>query len=127
VRLEDAMSKQVENTIPVLPVKDLKRSTAFYVRQLGFQIDWGDSEDAAICQVSRDGHPIMLIQDESLGSPARVWIGLESDLLFKEFMDKGVTVLSGPANKPWAYEMQIQDIDGNVLWLGTEPRHSRDQ
>jgi predicted lactoylglutathione lyase len=116
------MSKQVENTIPVLPVKDLKRSKEFYVQKLGFQLDWGDSEDAAICQVSRDDHPIMLTEDRKLGSPACVWVGLESDKLFKEFMDKGVTVLSKPANKPWAHEMRIQDVDGNTLWLGTEPR-----
>jgi predicted lactoylglutathione lyase len=122
MRLGDAMSKQVENTIPVLPVKDLNRSKEFYVQKLGFQVDWGDSEDAAICQVSRDGHPIMLTEDRNVGSPACVWVGLESDKLFKEFMDKGVTVLSEPQNKPWAYEMLIQDVDGNTLWLGTEPR-----
>jgi hypothetical protein len=23
---------------------------------------------------------------------------------------------------PWAYEMKFEDIDGNVLWLGSEPR-----
>jgi predicted lactoylglutathione lyase len=116
------MSKQVENTIPVVPVKDLERSKEFYVHKLGFQVDWGDSKDASICQVSRDGHPIMLTEDRSLGSPARVWIGLESDKVFKELIDKGVTVLSGPQNKPWAYELLIQDVDGNTLWLGTEPR-----
>ena len=116
------MSKQVENTIPVLPVKDLKRSKEFYVEMLGFRVDWGESLDATICQVSRDGHPIMLTEDKNLGSPARVWIGLESDKLFKELIEKGVTVLSGPKNEPWAYEMLIQDVDGNSLWLGTEPR-----
>jgi uncharacterized glyoxalase superfamily protein PhnB len=51
-----------------------------------------------------------------------VWVGLESDTLFKEFLDKGVTVVSPPENKPWAYEMFIQDVDGNILWLGTTPR-----
>ena len=116
------MSKEVENTIPVLPVNQLSRSKQFYVEKLGFQVDWGESDDAAICQVSRDGHRIMLTEDNNLGSPACVWIGLESDKLFNEFMDKGVTVVSPPANKPWAYEMLIQDVDGNILWLGTGPK-----
>ena len=116
------MSRHVENTIPVLPVKDLKRSRQFYVQKLGFSVDWGDSDDAAVCQVSRDGHPIMLTEDRSLGSPGCVWVGLESDELFREFTEKGVTVLQEPENKPWAYQMLLQDIDGNVLWLGTGPK-----
>jgi hypothetical protein len=49
-------------------------------------------------------------------------VGLEDDALFKEFMDKGVAVVSEPTNKPWAYEMRIRDLDGNILWLGTEPK-----
>jgi hypothetical protein len=27
-----------------------------------------------------------------------------------------------PKLLPWAHEMRIQDVDGNTLWLGTEPR-----
>ncbi len=116
------MSKEVENTIPVLPVKKLTASKTFYVETLGFQVDWGASDTDTVCQVSRDGHRIMLTEDQSLCSRGTVWIGLETDRLFQEFIDKGVTVLSGPENKPWAYEMRIRDLDGNVLWLGTEPR-----
>jgi hypothetical protein len=51
-----------------------------------------------------------------------VWIGLEDDTLFDEYRAKGVKVLQEPLNRPWAYEMKVSDIDGNVLWLGTEPR-----
>lgn len=116
------MGTEVENTIPVLPSKNLARSKIFYVEKLGFRVDWGEEESASICQVSRDGQRIMLMENDRLGSPACVWIGLESDRLFKEFQTNGVKVLQQPENKPWAYEMLIEDIDGNVLWLGTEPR-----
>lgn len=34
----------------------------------------------------------------------------------------GAEVLEPLANKHWAYEMTIADPDGNVLWLGDEPR-----
>jgi hypothetical protein len=64
----------------------------------------------------------MLTEDGSLGSPGCVWIGLETDRLFTEFIGRGVTVVRGPENKPWAYELLIRDLDGNVLWLGTGPR-----
>jgi predicted lactoylglutathione lyase len=116
------MSHDVENTIPVLRVKNLLRSKEFYRSKLGFQVDWGDSAGDTICQVSRDGHRIMLTEDDTLGSPGCVWIGLATDRLFKEFADSGVTILAGPQNRPWAYEMLLQDLDGNVLWLGTEPK-----
>ena len=116
------MSEEVENTIPVLRVSDVGRSRDFYVARLGFQVDWGDADDSGICQVSRDGHRIMLVEDDRLGSPGCVWIGLESDRLFREYVDRGVSVASPPANSPWAYEMRILDLDGNVLWLGTETK-----
>jgi predicted lactoylglutathione lyase len=61
----------------------------------------------------------MLKEGRNLG-PAWVWIGLESDRLFAEVLRKGAPVLQQPENKSWAYEIQIQDLDGNVLWLGTE-------
>ncbi len=113
---------EVENTIPVLPSKDLKASKAFYSERLGFKVDWGDSDEDTVCQVSRDGCRIMLIKESQLKAPACVWIGLESDRLFAEYRDAGVSVLQEPVNRPWAYEMRILDIDGNILWLGTEPK-----
>ena len=116
------MGKEVENTIPVLRVKNLLRSKEFYAAKLGFRVDWGGSATDTICQVSRDGQRIMLSEDDNLGLPGCVWIGLETDRLFKEFADHGVTVLQPPENQPWAYQMVIADPDGNVLWLGTEPR-----
>ena len=116
------MGTEVENTIPVLPVKSLSESKTFYADVLGFHVDWGHAETDTVCQVSRDGHRIMLMEDRGLGSPGCVWIGLESDRLFRECMEKGVSVMRGPENTPWAYEMRIQDPDGNILWLGTEPR-----
>jgi predicted lactoylglutathione lyase len=37
-------------------------------------------------------------------------------------MERGVEVLQPPKNYSWAYEMKFRDIDGNVLWLGTESK-----
>lgn len=118
------MSKEIENTIPVLRVTNLTATKAFYAKTLSFQVDWGHAEADTICQVSRDGQRIMLTQDQNLGSPGCVWIGVESASLFDEFISKGVEVIRGPENKPWAYELLIRDLDGNVLWLGTQPREN---
>jgi predicted lactoylglutathione lyase len=113
---------KVECTIPVLPVSDLAASAKFYTDILGFSLDWGDVQNDSVCSVSRDGRPIMLMRRPAPLPDTCVWIGLEDDSLFNEYRAKGVTVVQEPQNRPWAYEMKIADIDGNVLWLGTEPR-----
>lgn len=112
------MPPNIECTIPVLPVTDLKRAIKFYTDELGFKLDW---ESGVIGSVSRDECHIMLSETIKT-SGAWVWIGLDDDSLFHEFRRKGVAVLQEPRNFSWAYEMKFADIDGNVLWLGTERR-----
>jgi catechol 2,3-dioxygenase-like lactoylglutathione lyase family enzyme len=114
--------KEVENTTPVVPVSDLQRSIVFYTGVLGFTLDWGGADGDTICSVSRDGHGFMLTLQAEIRPPACVWIGLETPRLFEEYRDKGVTILQEPENHPWAYDMKIQDPDGNILWLGTAPK-----
>lgn len=118
-------SRLIENAIPILPVCNLKASVRFYVDILGFTVDWGDVEDGRICSVSRDGCCIMLSQSEKIGSPAWVWIGLEDDSLFAVYRSAGVKVVQEARNYSWAYEMKFADLDGNVLWLGAEPKADR--
>jgi len=114
--------RTVECTIPVLPVKNLQASIEFYTNTLGFQLDWGGEPGKIICSVSRDGCCVMLQQRSQEFTPGWVWIGLVDDALFDEYKAKGVTVLQEPMNFSWAYEMKFADPDGNVLWLGTEPK-----
>ena len=115
-------AQKVECTIPILPVADLAASVAFYRDTLGFKLDWGDVQADSVCSVSRDGRPIMLMKQAAPVSPTWVWIGLEDESLFDDYPAKGVRVVQEPRNRPWAYEMKVADLDGNVLWLGTEPR-----
>lgn len=114
--------REVHNIDTNRQSKNLARSKTFYIEKLGFRVDWGEEESASICQVSGHGRRIMLMENDRIGSPGCVWVGLESDRLFNEFQTSGVEVSQQPENKPWAYEMLIEEIDGNVLWLGTEPR-----
>jgi predicted lactoylglutathione lyase len=108
-------SRQIECTIPILPVRDLARSIAFYRDTLGFKLDWGGGEGATIGSVSRDNCSIMLVQKPVGDRPTWVWIGLEDDSLFEAYRAKGVKVLQEPRNYSWAYEMKFEDPDGNVL------------
>jgi len=115
-------AQKVECTIPILPVADLAASVAFYRNTLGFKLAWGDVQADSVCSVLRDGCPIMLMKQAAPVSPTWVWIGLEDESLFDDYPAKGARVVQEPRNRPWAYEMKIADLDGNVLWLGTEPR-----
>ena len=112
----------VECTIPVLPVSDLAASVGFYTKAMGFKLDWGDIHHGHVCSVSRDGCSIMLMKCSSPASPAWVWIGLKDESLFQQFRSNGAKALQEPKNFSWAYEMKFEDIDGNILWIGTEPR-----
>jgi predicted lactoylglutathione lyase len=113
---------KIERIIPVLHVEDLERSVRFYTETLGFAIDWGANEGDTICSVSRDGCCIMPSEGDRGNWGTWVWIGLEDESLFDLLKNQEIRILQEPMNRPWAYEMKIEDIDGNVLWLGTEPR-----
>jgi hypothetical protein len=64
----------------------------------------------------------MLMVKQQMESPSWVWIGLEDDSLFDVYLSKGIKVLQEPRNCSWAYEVKFEDIDGNILWMGTEPK-----
>jgi predicted lactoylglutathione lyase len=113
------MEKKIENTIPVLPVKNLKKSFEFYIDTLGFKSDFAGH---VIGSVSRDGCSILLKESHEPTDPVWVWMGLQDDSLFNEYKEKGVKVFQEPQNHQWAYEMKFEDIDGNIVWIGTEAR-----
>ena len=95
-----------ENSHPILRVEDMAASLRFYVGLLGFKnAAWGT--DGFTC-VSRDQAAIYLCQ----GAQGRggAWVKA-----------RGVPILRPPTNYPWALEMQVEDPDGNVLRLGSEP------
>jgi uncharacterized glyoxalase superfamily protein PhnB len=63
-----------------------------------------------------------MLQVQEQVVPSTVWIGIEDDSIFDAIQSSGARVVQPPSNKPWAYEMKIADADGNILWLGAEPR-----
>jgi catechol 2,3-dioxygenase-like lactoylglutathione lyase family enzyme len=114
-----APHRTVEHIFPVLGVVNLTQSVHFYTETLGFHTDWlGDG----VGSVSRDGNTLMLSEEAIRGGC--VWIGLVDDSLFDVYVSRGVTVRREPRNYSWAYEMKIEDPNGNILWLGTEPKEN---
>ncbi|MCU0451295.1 MAG: glyoxalase superfamily protein [Bernardetiaceae bacterium] len=111
----------MENVTPILYVEDLAQSLSFYVGVLGFKnADWGDDH---FTSVNRDNTGLYLCKGGQ-GTPGTwLWIGFDGDIhaLHKSLMAKGVTIKLAPTNFSWAYEMQVEDPDGHVLRLGTDP------
>ena len=109
-----------EGSQPILRVENMQASLRFYVDALGFEnVSWGTPEFTSI---SRDGAAIYLCQGDQGKGGAWIWIGVEDvNKLHEELKDRGVTIRLAPTNYPWALEMHVEDPDGNVLRLGSEP------
>lgn len=113
---------EVENIIPVFPVKDIEAAKIFYRDLLGFTVDW---DAGTICSVSRDGHCLMLGLNSGAACPALAWMGLETDSIMTRAIEEGLEIEQEPKNESFAYHMKIRDIDGNILWLGTEKKETQ--
>ncbi|MBV9036316.1 MAG: VOC family protein [Acidobacteriaceae bacterium] len=107
---------------PVLPVRSLSASVDYYVGTLGFELDWQDSV-SGFASVSCDRCSLFLCEGDQGHFGTWVWIGVEdAEALWTEYRAKGARMRHSPTNYPWALEMQVEDLDGNVLRMGSEPK-----
>lgn len=105
---------------PIFRVQDVDASIDYYVNALGFKLNWrtGDFAD-----VARDRVSIFLCKGDQGHFGTWVWIGVGNvEVLLEELRAKGAKVRNPPQNYDWAYEMQIEDLDGNVLRIGSDTR-----
>jgi catechol 2,3-dioxygenase-like lactoylglutathione lyase family enzyme len=110
-----------EGVVPILRVGDLKKSIEYYVTVLGFKLDW--NYERVIASVSRGGCGLFLSQGDQGYPGSWVWIGVDDvERLFDEYRARGARVRHPPTNYAWALEMQIEDLDGNVLRIGSDNR-----
>lgn len=104
---------------PILRVASLESSVAYYANVLGFAKDWGDRWFAS---VSRGRCTIFLAEGDQGNPGSWAWIGVgDAAALHEELLAKGAKVRQPPTNHPWALEIQVEDLDGNVLRFGSEP------
>jgi len=109
---------------PIFRVSDLAASLDYYVRVLGFKIDWEFT--GVIASVSRDKVAIFLSEGDQGNPGSWVWIGVgDVEQVHAEFVRRGATIRQPPTNLPWALEMQVADPDGNILRIGSEPLKDR--
>jgi len=111
-----------EGQTPILRVKDMDASLSYYVQRLGFKVNWKSPYFAC---VSRDRCSLFLSYGDQGHVGGWVWIGVEdASALCEEYKCSGAKIRHAPTNYEWAYEMQVEDIDGNVLRMGSEPKEN---
>ncbi len=112
-----------ERVTPILRVENIEASIDYYVRILGFKVDW---QYPYFASVSRGGCCLFLSQGDQGNPGTWIWIGVEdAEALFNEYRTSGAKIRHEPTNYEWAYEMRVEDPDGNILRFGSEPKESQ--
>ena len=110
--------------MPVFRVKDVDASIAYYVNALGFKLRWRAGADFAC--VGREECAIFLTDDNQSQSRMWIWIGVPDVRgLHRQYETSGAKIRNPPNNFEWAVEMQVEDLDGNVLRLGSDPEEDK--
>ena len=111
--------------MPILRVSDMAASIDYYVNKLGFKVNWGYPEGGKsyFASLSR-GRCCLFLSVGDQGHPGSwVWIDAKVvEALHEEFVASGAKIRNPPTNYPWAMEMQVEDLDGNVLRFGSDPK-----
>jgi catechol 2,3-dioxygenase-like lactoylglutathione lyase family enzyme len=109
---------------PVLRVADVAASIDYYTRVLGFQVDFKVPGDIApfFASVTR-GRCNLFLSEGDQGNPgAWVWIdGVNVAKVYEEYLASGAKIRNPPTNYEWTREMQVEDLDGNILRIGSDP------
>jgi predicted lactoylglutathione lyase len=119
-----APTVQIEGVNPIFRVRNLAASIEYYTKKLGFKLNWRASEDFA--NVARGRCSIFLCEGDQGNFGTWLWVGVtDADALYEEYRASGAKIRHPPTNYQWAYEMQIEDLDGNILRLGSEPKEGQ--
>lgn len=104
----------------IFRVANIQASIDYYVNALGFTVEW---RMPAFACVKRGRGSIFLCEGDQGHFGTWIWVGVtDAEALYKQYQESGAKIRHRPTNYPWAYEMQVEDIDGNVLRLGSEPK-----
>jgi len=112
---------QFGGATPVLRISNADASRDYYVHALGFEVDF--EYEGTFISVSRGKAHLFLCEGCQGHLGSWVWIdGKDVEALHEEYKASGARIRHPPTNYSWALEMQVEDLDGNVLRFGSEPR-----
>jgi uncharacterized glyoxalase superfamily protein PhnB len=103
--------------IPILNVRHVPTSIAYYVGKLGFKKDWEWGTPPTFASVSRDDICVFFCRGAQGQSGTWMSIFVEDvDALHEEYKISGATIRQPPTNFPWGVrEMNIEDPDGHRI------------
>jgi uncharacterized glyoxalase superfamily protein PhnB len=116
----------VKSIVPILFVRDVAVSAAFFREKLGFEIDFRHGEPPFYASVSRGEACLHLrcVHQPNFTELAEREVSLilataeVSDVqgLFAEFSERGVEFAQAPTSQPWGgTDFHVRDPDGNVI------------
>jgi uncharacterized glyoxalase superfamily protein PhnB len=119
------MKGEFPAAVSEIPVDDVEGAIEYYVRCLGFQLDWSGEDGGGIAGISRGDCRVFLtgrrFRERYLNAgPVVIWINLHSvrevDELYEEWRGGQAKIVSEPESKPWKlHEFTVADLDGNLL------------
>lgn len=118
------MPAHFPKAVPEIPVSNVENAAEYYVRALGFHLDWCNDEDG-IGGISQGDCRMFLTNArfrEAYGTsaPVVIWLNLNSkdevDDLYRRWQQAGAKIVCEPEDKPWHLrEFRVADLDGNQL------------
>jgi catechol 2,3-dioxygenase-like lactoylglutathione lyase family enzyme len=126
--MTESSSKSTTNSFgsptPVFRVNDVDASVAYYKDSLGFELRWRANPGFAC--VARENCSIFLTDDNQSQPRMWIWIGVQNvRALHEQYVASGAKICNPPNNFAWALEMQVEDLDGNVLRIGSDPEEDK--
>ncbi len=109
------MSVQFTSCYPVLPVRDLVQSQAYYRDVLRFQIDWRDANSFG--QVSSGDIALFFQKNPEPVPSCTVVLNCENaDVVHEALQQAGAEIIDPIATRPWGLrEFRVRDLNGHVL------------
>ncbi len=105
---------------PILSVRDVDASIAYYVDKLGFEFAWCWGEPTGFGAV-RVGDFEIYFCKEFQGQPG-TWVAIDVDdvdALFEDLKIRGADIRQSPTNFEWGVrEMNVCDPDGHRIRFG---------
>ncbi len=118
----------IERVIPILNVRDVAASLAYYVDVLGFEEPWHWGHPPTFGGVRSGDHEIQFCLDGQ-GSPGTwmaVWVD-DVDALHERLRTRDVDVRQAPTTFPWGVrELNVADPDGHRIRFSTATRAAPD-
>ncbi len=118
------MSKDFNDCTPILVVRDIQKSVAYYRDRLGFTVDFTYGEPPSYAGVYR-GSVLLHLQAESQAdrSPggSAVYLSVEdADRTHAELRERGARIEKEPQDYPYGLrDFDVRDLDGNRLVIAS--------